>query len=484
MKNTYSLHQLIHKLSKSEKRAFSLYIKRYNSVKNQKSKKLFDLINKMETYNEEELLSVSTKKTLSYNLHKLHKLLIDALSSFHFKSDSDSPGEIINCIELGFKYELAEMVEGGLKRGYAIADKTGNLGFRLHLNFYDEKLLKSKRKLNSLLSIYDKQSETSRQLVEQTHYKKIWGEVLSWYKRNLSKAVPEELVFSEDVLYELFFENKESAFDLLNGNCYFMARSMYFEINRDFEKDIENEEKNLALLLNNLDRVEPNKVCTVYFNLIRSYLSVFDFEKAEQKLQCFKDFSEKYTGDEFNDKCVQSICFYVSILYHHVKEEPTAIINSEEEIDRLVKENGDRLNLYVSKDRIEGILMMVVFAFLRKREFDKCLKWIDKAKVETDVERLMVEYKFLEFFCHYELGNERLLNSFLNSIDYFIETKERNSNYRELHRIARLLVNQQEFEVNFEIPHENNPFSFIYVIEPYLIEKQKVLSFNKEMEYD
>lgn len=128
---------------------------------------------------------------------------------------------------------------------------------------------------------------------------------------------------------------------------------------------------------------------------------------------------------------------------------------------------------------MESVFLIVVFAFLRQKNHSKCLEWIFKAKNETNTETFLIEYKFLEFFCHLELGNRRILNSLLNSLDYFISSKEVNKDYKELYKIAKAIHNDQAFDIEFEDKKISNPFNFINVLLPYLNEKQKDKSLNK-----
>jgi len=121
MKNRIALYELISKLSKSEKRAFKLYINKYQSANGKKIAKLFDSIVKKPAYNKKSLLKITDEKQLNYDLNRLHNHLMDAMTDFHFKSSSsNNMGGIINRIELGFKYNIDDIVKLYLKKDISL----------------------------------------------------------------------------------------------------------------------------------------------------------------------------------------------------------------------------------------------------------------------------------------------------------------------------------------------------------------------------
>ena len=90
--NSQPLHQLIRSLTKSEKRSFKLYASRINDASDAKFIQLFDVLDKMPTYDEEVVrnkMSGMEKAQLANLKAHLYKQVLLVLRISHLKSDVD-----------------------------------------------------------------------------------------------------------------------------------------------------------------------------------------------------------------------------------------------------------------------------------------------------------------------------------------------------------------------------------------------------------
>ena len=81
-RSTDALFQLVKSLEKSEKRNFKLYVKRNSSSEDLKIVKLFDALDKMDAYDEEQLLKKNKsikKQQLSNMKAHLYKQILSSL---------------------------------------------------------------------------------------------------------------------------------------------------------------------------------------------------------------------------------------------------------------------------------------------------------------------------------------------------------------------------------------------------------------------
>lgn len=86
------LHELIHSLTKSEKRSFKLYAKRSSARDDAKFIRLFDILEKMEVYSEAAILKKmpKTSKTQLANLKvHLYGQVLGSLRLSNLKDDID-----------------------------------------------------------------------------------------------------------------------------------------------------------------------------------------------------------------------------------------------------------------------------------------------------------------------------------------------------------------------------------------------------------
>lgn len=90
--NDQLLHELIHSMTKAEKRSFKLFAKRHSSSQEAKYLKLFDVLEKTNNYNEKEILQrlpgVSKTQFANQKSH-LYGLVLSSLRLSHLNADID-----------------------------------------------------------------------------------------------------------------------------------------------------------------------------------------------------------------------------------------------------------------------------------------------------------------------------------------------------------------------------------------------------------
>src|SRR5690606_30207378 len=91
--NSEQLFRLIKSLNKSEKRSFKLYAQRSHNQATSKFIRLFDILDNMESYDEETIIKKSThiKKNQLSNLKRhLYTQIMKALRNIHIDKDRKS----------------------------------------------------------------------------------------------------------------------------------------------------------------------------------------------------------------------------------------------------------------------------------------------------------------------------------------------------------------------------------------------------------
>lgn len=345
MKNKKQLHQLIHKLSKSDKRAFKLYIKKYKSEKEQKSGKLFDLIVKMPEYDEAKLLKISSKNQLTYDLHRLKNNLMNALSNAHFKNQAESPGEIINRIELGFKYEDPTIIEDNIKKGLELAEQEDNFALRLHMLNYQ-------LSLNIMQKDYEGVIETPKEIINQTnrwnqtaHYDLMWGEMNYWKEQNSKKAEVTPIKFSNEKLTHLFNNPLNEQANFREKERYLKAKKFNLEITNDYESNYESGLENLEQTYDlYLTYDKPIPLATLY-NLILNYFRLDKLNEAEEKLNQ-SGLLNNYQDRDYTENQESFIHLLLLILYFFYKQDNESIFAMEPKIESLIE---DETQLAITK---------------------------------------------------------------------------------------------------------------------------------------
>lgn len=475
MKNRIQLHQLIHHLSKSDKRAFKLYIKKYKSEKEQKSEQLFDLLNKMPEYEESQLLTISSKSQLSYDLHILKITLLNALSDIHFKNKANSPGEIINRIELGLRYKAIDIIENNLKKGYSLANKEQNLSFELHLLRYEKTLRLQQRDLEALLIIDEKILEKTHLWNQNTAYHRMWLEVANWYGPNLEKEEPSPLIFSEQRFRDLFNAPIEEQANFKTKERYLLSKINYFDVHLEKEKSLKMNGQLLKLYLNNATTPSLLNPLAVLYNIILHNLDLGKIEKAEEALAQL-DFLNHLSLEDLSRKNFHLFLSNLILLY---KKDYSRIVEKEPEIFQLYSD--PTFKTVYKNDDIGQLIFGLIIALFKQEEYAKCIDWILKGKnlKKNQSKTKTVAYsatQLIELFSHLELGHAKLVASLVNSLRYNNNLKKDfllNLDRNETLRIAKSIIKKEKFNLDLNLYKSTSPIGYQAIFHSYFEKKQK-----------
>src|SRR5688572_16421824 len=104
-KKEENLISLIHSLSKSEKRYFSLYASRHTIGKQNNTLRLFKKLEVLKNYSEKKFLEKNRTEAFAkhyrFNKHFLYKLILDSLRAYHSgKTPESEIRELIHNAEI------------------------------------------------------------------------------------------------------------------------------------------------------------------------------------------------------------------------------------------------------------------------------------------------------------------------------------------------------------------------------------------------
>ncbi|MGZ3866194.1 MAG: hypothetical protein ACXVC6_07660 [Bacteroidia bacterium] len=160
------LHQLIHSLSKSEKRYFSLFAKRHVIGKENKYLLLYNILEKQKKYDEKKLKSALGTRSIYTNLAAekayLKELILKSLKHFHEKNFIDSilydkliQIEILyekGLFKLGYELVLKALELSGKHEKYLINTQLliWKINYDIKLNYFDSGTADSNRSSRNL----------------------------------------------------------------------------------------------------------------------------------------------------------------------------------------------------------------------------------------------------------------------------------------------------------------------------------------------
>lgn len=400
-----ALHQLVHALSKTEKKYFKEYSHGQNYVK------LFDAVNAQEEYDEEKLKRKFKNEVFSKNFsvakNYLYEAILRALRQFNSgKLMDDVTYEKLQNLKLLNEKGLSNMVEKQLPKlkelcyryeQYArlfevltFESQFNNGQIRSNRKIFDERLrlLKILENITRLNAVYDDLmviATNSGHDVNASVRKKI-EDIMQ------SVSIKEsELCGEADELYALW--NVDFVYYYLVGNFResYLAKKKQFLLYAENDVIIKTRPKTHLLLLSNLASLAYNipdkaEFDFAYGEMLKAHERVQGYEalKFEQRSN-FGLLGVKLSG---NHRALDELVKYIETNLPKYGSELT-----------LVRELDVYFNLAVG--------------LFRKGDYSRALDWLNKVTAhERAEERLQVQRyaRQLELLVHYELKNNELLD--------------------------------------------------------------------------
>ena len=282
------LHQLIHSLTKSEKRYFSLFAKRHVIAGENKYIKLFNEIEKQRTYNEikvKALLNEKTYANLSVEKGYLKELILKSLKHFHEKNFIDS---ILydRLIQIEILYE-----KGLFEMGYELINKSIKLAeqyekFLIHTQLLNWKINYA-IKLNIFESIHKDSNTASKKIslfLETLTYKQGFHEL--FLMANKTEEAKKNKQIKEAITKLKPLAKVEAPTSNLGAYYYYATLSFIAVLENDTKNMILYFEKGINLFKRNLlfCKEEPNLYLNSANNYIFSLILGGELKKAETEI--------------------------------------------------------------------------------------------------------------------------------------------------------------------------------------------------------
>jgi hypothetical protein len=411
MKPSEYLFELVHALSKTEKR----YFKRYTSLHGTTEKNyvhLFDEILKMQVYDEGK---VKRKYAGGYadNFGMLKQLLFQqvmkSLSSFY--ADSSIEHEILSIIR-----EIKILQKKGL---YPIAEKKIDKGIKLSLEH--ERLgflpiLYSHKKSNLYQSFFDNTSyeEIEEIVLEEQHAFLLMNEIIVkvnimlkfFYLRVVSAKtkIVNNKAETDSIVSQLLLEKKKSL-------STFSAQSIRLHILATYYSD-----KGSAVKANNIMRQHinlyhnyPKIKKEYYFNFLNINYQLADLLITTQKFSEAAKHLEVLEQNKIDNKGYESLFFtlhYSALLklYTETKEFSKAL-----KLEKNITREKQSQNSNIPDEAQNHFNYCFAVSHFYLKNYDKAIHHLQNIINRKNNHSHFAAAKTLLFICHYELKNDNIL---------------------------------------------------------------------------
>lgn len=432
MPNLFSdtLFQLVHSLEKSEKRHFKLYIKRSSAKEDLKIIRLFDALDKQSEYDEKLLLKTLrdfTKSQLSNLKTHLYKQLLASLRLLKTNENID--------LKLSEQLDNARLL---YNKGLKIQS--------LHILEKAKELAKTNQKMNFLVQVIslEKKIETlhiTRSTLEKTE--KLAEEALDisghidrvtrlsnlalllyrWYVKNGHARNVED----EKDIRNFFKSSLPADADAIHGfyeKLYlYQSYCWYAFIRQDFLMYYRYSQKWIGLFGENdvMIAVETGHYIKGMHNLLNAHFDLRNFKQFKITLKQFEEFAKTPVANQHDNFRTHTSIYINSakinqFLMQGDFKEGLAIVPG-------IEEKLKEYSLFVDSHRILVFNYKFASLYFGAGEYNIAIDYLHKiindsqAGLRTD---LQCYARLMHLLCHYEIGNEEILDSLIKSVYRFM----------------------------------------------------------------
>lgn len=424
------LHQLIKSLESTEKRHFKIFAKRHVLKDENQYVRLFDLIDAMDTYDEDSIKSKLGSslfaKNLSSGKNYLYNLLLSSLRNYHSgRSVRIQLQELWLDIHILLEKDLLQQAGKLIRKAKKLAAQHQYDIALLEVTLLERKLIRryTSNNANELIQACQQASAESLQRLQEQLKMLDLSETVFLSYRNQSKAQYSQLELLEQA--ENLIANKkpnELSFEVQRN--YHQLWFNHANLTKDYQKADQHlraltdiYEKNLFLIDEDQER---------YINFLNNYSNnLFLLNQLEE----LPTILERMRDTDAKSFKIKSLIFnngyYLEMLYHLIQTDYQKVIEMVPAIE-------EGLKLYkLTKSRQFTFFYNIAIAYFLEKDYDNALEWINRILNASKLEErqdIQLQARVLQLVIHFELEHTDFAESLiLSAIRYLIKNDKRHS---------------------------------------------------------
>jgi len=428
-----TLFQLIKSLEKSEKRNFKLYMKRNSSSEDLKSIQLFDALDKMEEYDEGQLLSKNKsirKQQLSNAKAHLYREILASLRLIRQEENIDIQlHEQLDYARILYNKGLYLQSLKTLDRIKENARAHNQVTFLLQVLFF-EKTIEALHITRSMQDRADQLTsevdDTNDRLRLISQLSNLSLQLYSWYIRNgVARNEKDEVAVQE------FFERNMPADLGPDPGFYeklyqYQSFCWYAFIRQDFLLYYRYTQKWVDLFAKEpfMLKSETSHYIKGMHNLLGAHFDLLNDQKFKETLQQFEDFSQSdIVQHNVNNRIQTFVYLYISKLNEHFID---GTFTKGLELVPYIEEKLKEYWIYLDRHRILVFYYKIACLYFGSGDYGNTIEYLNKIinwKVDLRTD-LQCYSRLLHLIAHYELGNFTLLEYLTKSVYRFMAKME------------------------------------------------------------
>ncbi len=455
-----ALFDLIHSLTKSEKRYFKLMSSRHTIGDENNYIRLFDAIGKQSTYSEEELFSFFKGEAFlnrfSITKKRLYDHILFSLDSFHSSNSIDAQlYKMLHSFDILFEKSLYEQSRRVLRSAEKLAGKHQKDEILLLIFKKEKKLIETEGNSSvDNVKITEHTNKVRGMLDEVKTYNNFW-EIKSklfllMSKKGIARCA-EDVGLYKEICSELFLQKQ----DIKNyggeiNYLYHHTLSAYYYAIGDLQKSLDYLQENLRMFEDKSQTpvVEPNRQVSVYTNAIyvadrlgyhhQSIHYLTSLKKMAATIESNEDLEVKLFSS------ISSIEFSLCIR----RGDFSTAQKIAEKVAVQLSQYGDK----ITPLRRAFLEFKLAVVSMGTGDYSKALQWVNRIlnNPELDKTEDIVGFtQLLDLLVHIELNHDKLLPYSLKSTLRFLKTRNRLYNFEKvfLQFIGKLIKCTDQFEI-------------------------------------
>lgn len=439
-----ALFELIKSMSKSEKRYFKILSSRHTIGEENNYITLFDYIEQLSAYNEEELFEHFSGEAFlnqfSITKNRLYESVMKSLDAFHSNSSIDTQiARLIHGAEILYNKSLYDHAKRQLVSAERLAKKHDKNIALYEINLKYNKLIETAN--------YSNTSEQDIEQITRNNAERI--ELLAYH--NELWSIKSQLFILINKKGKVRSEKDRNNYEHLFSKLKKLKSPSYIDFDSNYLKNhilsayyyaILDESNSLKYLLQNEkllhqhpERIkqEPNTYFSILTNIIHLYSKIGDYKNALISLKLLKEFPKEHKielNQDLEIKFFSSVHSTELMLYVQQAEFHKAL-----ELEPVILEG---LRLYensISPVRKAYLYFQLAIAAFGVEEFSKSLKWTNTILNDSSIdekEDICAFTHILNLIIHFELKNDQLLPYAIKSTTRFLKNRNRTYRFEEM----------------------------------------------------
>ncbi|GAB3424676.1 hypothetical protein [Niabella aquatica] len=435
------LFQLIRSLEKAEKRHFKLYITRSSGNEDLKIIKLFDVLDKMDAYDEKVLqkkLKDVTKPQLANLKSHLYKELLASLRLLKSNDSLDLQlNELFDSAHILYKKGLFFQSLRAIDKAKEVA-KLNQKFFFLPLLLSLEKRIEALNVTDTFKARIDELSEESNEANQKldmiTRLSNLSLQMYGFFIANGHARNEDE----EDKVKKFFRQSLPSGSAQQEGFYerlyYYQSYTWYAFIRQDFLLYYRYSRKWVDLFEEkpNMKRVETGHFIKGYHNLLNAHFDLRNYAALKRVLKEFEIFSQTKRVQDNENFTVQSFVYIAGakINFYNI----TGLCAEGLKEIPAIEEKIVEYDLFLDRHRVMVLNYKIALLYYLAGDYSTCIDYLqkiinDSSELRTD---LQCYARLMHLLAHYELGNLELMESLTRSV------------FRYMSRMKNLTIIEQE----------------------------------------